>query len=146
MRQIDSIIIHCSATLTGRHFGIAEIERWHTLPPPRGNGWKAIGYHYVIEVDGTIQSGRRIEEAGAHVKGHNSRSVGICLVGGIDENQRPSASFTNQQWDSLTTLLKGLRTSFPAALIRGHNDYTNAKACPSFDVRSWCDANGIDPR
>ena len=78
MRPIDSIIIHCSATPEGKHFTAADIRRWH-----KAQGWSDIGYHYVILLDGTVQEGRPISQPGAHCKGMNARSIGICYIGGL---------------------------------------------------------------
>ena len=70
MRKIDKLIVHCSATQEGRNLDAAEINRWHLK-----RGWKGIGYHYVVLLDGTIEYGRNIYEQGAHVKNHNKISV-----------------------------------------------------------------------
>jgi N-acetylmuramoyl-L-alanine amidase len=81
MRKINRIFVHCSDTPTGRDVSAADIKRWHTDPKPKGNGWRDIGYSHVIRIDGTIELGRPVEQVGAHVAGHNSDSIGICLVG-----------------------------------------------------------------
>lgn len=79
MRKITEFIIHCSATREGQDVTAADIRRWHV----KGNGWKDIGYHFVIHLDGTIELGRPIAEVGAHCAGHNAESIGICYVGGL---------------------------------------------------------------
>ena len=83
MRRINEIIIHCSATPEGRNDTSADIRAWHTAPKPKGNGWKNIGYHFVVLLDGTIETGRAIENAGAHCTGHNRFSIGVCYIGGL---------------------------------------------------------------
>lgn len=82
MRKIKEIIIHCSATKEGRNFTVADIDRWH-----RERGMRCIGYHFVIYRDGSIHVGRAIEEVGAHCKGHNSISIGICYIGGLSKKK-----------------------------------------------------------
>ena len=90
MRKIDSIIVHCSATKAGQDFTAADIDRWH-----RERGFNGIGYHYVIRLDGRLEKGREIDLAGAHCKGWNERSVGICYIGGLDENGHPADTRRN---------------------------------------------------
>ena len=82
MRTISKIIVHCSATQENRDLDAAEINRWHLK-----RGWKGIGYHYVVLLDGTIEYGRNIYEQGAHVKNHNKGSIGICYIGGVEEER-----------------------------------------------------------
>ncbi len=78
MRKIKEIIIHCSATREGRNYTVADIDRWH-----RERGFFCIGYHFVIYRDGSIHVGRSVEEVGAHCKGHNTVSIGVCYIGGL---------------------------------------------------------------
>lgn len=132
MRKIDKIIIHCSATPPSMNVDAKEIDRWH-----RQRGFNKIGYHYVIKRDGEIEDGRPIEEVGAHVKGHNTGSIGICLVGGTEEGNpsRAQDNFTDAQWRSLRNLLRICRADYKKATIHGHNEFSSQKACPSFDVQ-----------
>ena len=92
MRKIKEIIIHCSATKEGRNFTVADIDRWH-----RERGMRCIGYHFVIYRDGSIHVGRAIEEVGAHCKGHNSISIGICYIGGLSKKGKPKDTRTRDQ-------------------------------------------------
>lgn len=78
MREINLIVVHCTYSRPSMDIGVEEIRKWHV----EGNSWTDIGYHYVIRRDGTIEDGRPIERPGAHVKGHNSNSIGIAWVGG----------------------------------------------------------------
>lgn len=133
MRQINTIVVHCSATRASQDIGAADIDRWHR----EGNGWSQIGYHYVVRRDGTVEPGRDIEKSGAHVRGHNSNSIGVCLVGGVAEDDVSVAedNFTGKQWEALTGLLRNLLASYPKAVIVGHNELDSGKECPSFDVQ-----------
>lgn len=143
MRAIEGIVVHCSATPAGKPFRAADIDRWH-----RAQGWNGIGYHFVIPLDGSIEPGRDLEKDGAHVAGHNARTIGICYVGGMDAGNRTAQDTLNEaQARALQLLLDALRMRWPGATIRGHRDYPDVKkACPSFDVRAWCRAQGIDPK
>jgi N-acetylmuramoyl-L-alanine amidase len=128
MRQIKEIIIHCSATPEGRNWTIKDIERDH-----KSKGYKKVCYHYVICLDGTIEKGRAESEVGAHCKGHNAKSIGICYVGGLDKNRRPKDTRTEAQRASMKRLVEELQERYPEAGIHGHNEFAN-KACPCFDV------------
>lgn len=140
MRQIESIVVHCSATSGGKPFRAVDIDKWH-----RQKGWDGIGYHYVIPLDGSIEPGRELEKAGAHVEGHNAKTIGICLIGGIGGDGKPANTFNDRQMDALELVLRGLRGRWPAANILGHRDFPKvAKACPSFDVREWCASRGLE--
>ena len=131
MRQITEIIVHCADTPEGRDVRADEIRRWHK----NERGWSDIGYHYVIDLDGTIEAGRDIETAGAHCTGHNAKSIGICYVGGCDAKMQPKDTRTDEQKASLLLLLKYLRQRYPQAKIYGHRDFAQ-KACPSFDAKN----------
>ena len=131
MRTINKIIVHCADTPEGRDVRAAEIKRWHT----KERGWNDIGYHYVIDLDGTIEPGRPIEVAGAHCTGHNADSIGICYIGGCDKDMKPKDTRTPEQKTALELLLKYLVAKYPGVKIYGHKDFAQ-KACPSFDAKT----------
>lgn len=168
---IRKIVIHCSATRNGQSLarnGLSAaqtIDSWH-----KQRGFKrleanrkafnpqlgSIGYHFVIDVDGTVETGRKEGEIGAHVKGHNMYSVGICLVGGITAEGKNDGKFTPAQWHALFDLLRRLEAKYPEAKICGHRDLSPdlngdgtitpnewVKDCPCFDVFSWLDSEEI---
>ena len=130
MRKIDKIIIHCTATREGVNVTPSQIKEWHLA-----RGFKTIGYHFVITLDGKIHVGREICDVGAHCKGQNKHSIGICYVGGLDENGKSKDTRTPEQKKSLLELLKRLKKDYPNATIHGHNEFAN-KDCPCFDVSS----------
>ena len=133
MRDITKIIIHCAATKPSMDIGANEIREWHIA-----RDWIDIGYHYVIRRNGTVEKGRDIMQAGAHAKGHNFTSIGICLVGGINEEGEPDDNFTLKQYNSLIQLVKFLEMTFPIDDVLGHRDLPDVnKQCPCFDVRAW---------
>lgn len=139
--RTEFIVIHCSATDDGVDIGAAEIDKWH-----RAKGWAMIGYHLVIRRDGTVEAGRALELTGAHVEGWNSKSVGVCLVGGVeaDDMNRARNNFTAAQWIALERVARQLRGRWPAAKICGHRDFPGVrKACPSFDVAEWLGRVGL---
>ena len=136
MRKISKIIIHCSATPEGKDYTVQQIRQWHTLPKPKGNGWKDIGYHFVIYRDGSIHPGRPVEQIGAHTSGHNASSIGICYIGGCAADcNTPKDTRTEAQRLALIKLVRELKASYPSATVHGHNEFA-AKACPSFNVQS----------
>lgn len=156
LRQIGTIVIHCADTPNGRPQTVEDIDSWH-----RANGWHrvdhwrvarqfnpqltSIGYHFVIYVDGTVHTGRHVDEIGAHVAGHNSQSLGICLVG--------KDKFAPAQWASLKKLVEQLRADIKAgnhkldAKVMGHYQFDTAikqgKLCPYFDVPAWFSAGMV---
>lgn len=128
MRKIDEIIIHCTATKEGVNVTPSQIKQWHLE-----RGFSDIGYHYVITIDGRIHPCRPDNKPGAHTKGHNKYSIGICYVGGLDPNGNPKDTRTDAQRDSLLRLLRQLKGIYRDATIHGHREFAN-KACPCFDV------------
>ena len=139
MRTINKIIIHCSATAEGKDFTVEDIRRWHV----KGNGWKDIGYHFVIYRDGSVHLGRKLEQAGAHTNGYNTNSIGIVYVGGCAADGKTAKDTrTPEQKRALLSLVKELKHQYPDATIHGHREFDN-KACPSFDVRKWVKENGL---
>lgn len=143
MRAINELILHCSATKASQDIGAKEIRNWHV----NGNKWYDIGYHYVIKRDGTLEKGRDDTKIGAHCSGHNAHSIGICLVGGLNEQGKVEDNFNKEQFDTLSTLIKDLRNKYETSsnhvFIEGHNTYA-AKACPVFDVTKFLKEYGID--
>lgn len=134
MRRIDKIILHCTATREGQDFSVEEIRQWHTSPP---RNWSDIGYHFLIRNDenGTIERGRPIGRAGAHVKGENATSIGIVYVGGVDKDLKAKDTMTACQEESFLKLVESLRLIFGEEIpVFGHNDFTDKKECPSFKV------------
>lgn len=141
MRKINEIIVHCTATRAGwwpnakTSAKVDEVRKWHLA-----RGWRDIGYHYLIDRDGTIAKGRPIEQTGAHVKGRNTGTIGIALFGGhgSSENDKFSDNFTPEQDAALRGLIADLRGKFGNMPVTGHNQYA-AKACPGFQVKAWLD-------
>ena len=130
MRNIDKIIIHCSATPEGKNFTVKQIDACH-----RQRGFNGIGYHFVIYLDGSVHVGRALAKAGAHCKGHNAHSVGVCYIGGVaSDGKTPKDTRTDAQKASLVKLITELRQQFPNASVHGHREFAN-KACPCFDAR-----------
>lgn len=138
-RPVDTIFVHCSATrpdwmerapLAQK---VAEITRWH-----KQRGWDTIGYHWIIDRDGTVVAGRPEKVPGAHVAKHNTGSIGICLVGGhgSSENDPFGKNFTPEQDAALRKLIDSIKSRTDIKRVRGHNEVA-AKACPGFSVKHW---------
>ena len=111
--------------------GVKEITDWHV----NGNGWSDIGYHWVIRRDGSLEAGRAEETAGAHAKGHNSNSIGVCMVGGMNEQGGSDCNFTISQYKALAGLINDLKNRYSGCKIIGHRDISK-KDCPCFDVKA----------
>jgi N-acetyl-anhydromuramyl-L-alanine amidase AmpD len=142
------LVFHCSATKGSLDIGVERIREWHI-----SKGWSDIGYHLVIRRDGRIEAGRHLDEVGAHVAGHNLHSIGVCMVGGLDEQGRSAENrpdfFTSQQWESAELVAKLLHRMYPGAQIVGHRDLSPdkngdgkiapgewLKSCPCFDAQN----------
>ena len=129
-RTIKEIIVHCSATAEGKDFTVANLDRWH-----RNRGFDCIGYHYVIYRDGSVHEGRDVDIVGAHCTYHNSHSIGVCYIGGLaSDGKAVRDTRTDEQKESLRSLLTELMRFYPSAKIYGHRDFAK-KACPSFDAK-----------
>lgn len=139
----DFIVWHCSATRPHQDIGAKEIDIMH-----KKRGWSGIGYHFVIRRNGVLEAGRALEDSGAHVRGYNHRSVGICMVGGISPEGVPTSNFTSEQWNTASVVQHFLETLYSKAETLGHRDLSSdrnqdgkitedewMKECPCFDVR-----------
>ncbi len=141
MRKITSVIVHCSATRPAQDIGGEEIDVWH-----KARGWSGCGYHYVIRRNAVLEYGRPISQIGAHVRGHNRWSIGICLIGGFESKATdlPEDHYTEGMLHKLVQLLTSLRLVLPDPFaIFGHNEFAN-KGCPGFDVQKWLIMKGAN--
>jgi len=151
MRKINKIVIHCSATRAGVPVTIADVTRWH-----KDRGFRTVGYHRFIRLNGLIEIGRADNDVGAGVFGHNSDSLHICYAGGLDAHGRPADTRTEPQLASMRVLARDLHRQYPDAEFMGHRDLSPdrdgdgvispqewLKACPCFDVRAWIASLGF---
>lgn len=142
MRRIDLIVIHCSATPPRVRLSPEELDGMH-----RRRGFDGCGYHYYIRRDGRICSMRPVEKVGAHARGFNAHSIGVCYEGGLDENGRNADTRTEAQKHSLRVLIRVLAADFGIRKVVGHRDLSPdlngngvvephewVKACPCFEV------------
>ena len=128
MEQIKFIVVHCSATTRGKNFTLRDIRKWHIA-----QGWRDVGYHYIVDLNGKVEKGREETEEGAHCYGHNKESIGVCYIGGLNASGKATDTRTDEQKAALRTLLKELKEKYPQAKIIGHNHFAN-KACPCFNA------------
>ncbi len=137
MRSIDSLIVHHSASpLTTT---TAQIARYHASRFRFG-----IGYARVIEAGGEVLDGRKIQRVGAHAKGSNTTSIGVCVVG---DNTVGGQHWTVAQNRSLEATIRYYLTLYPYLRIGGHRDTPGAATeCPGLDVATWCENRGISIR
>lgn len=155
-RHIDEIIVHCSANKEGKEVTSAQISAVHKARHfstyTRNGKTEYIGYHYLIHLDGSIEACRPISKAGVHASGHNTRSIGICYIGGLDARDTDGTMIkdtrTPAQKASLIKLIKELVVKYPTIKkIMGHRDtspdlngdgiispFEFIKGCPCFDA------------
>ena len=131
MRKINKIIIHCTATPEGRDVSIDEVRRWHV----EERGWRDVGYHFLVRLDGTVEEGRPIEMTGAHTRSHNWDSIGIAYAGGMSKDMtEPKDTRSDAQKDALVDLICQLHDCY-GGTVYGHRDFSE-KACPCFDAKT----------
>jgi N-acetyl-anhydromuramyl-L-alanine amidase AmpD len=132
--DIKFIVVHAADTKPSMDIGVKEIREWHT----KERGWSDIGYHFVIRRNGDLENGRDLSRSGAHVRGYNSVSWGICMVGGMAENGSPDCNYTKIQYATLELILTELSEKAPLATIAGHRDFDGVtKTCPNFNVKEF---------
>lgn len=138
--QVQYLVIHCAATPPSADVGAKDIDRWH-----REQGYFSIGYHKVIRRNGVIEDGRPLDQPGAHARGYNHKSIGVCLVGGVAADKKtPDNNFTAEQMAALERLVRELKAQYPKARIVGHGQLPGVnKACPSFDAIGWAKERGL---
>jgi len=130
-QDIELLVVHCSDTPDTKDIGASEIHKMHL-----GFGWNGVGYHKVIRRNGKVENGRPEFWIGAHVKGINNKSLGVCLIGNMN--------FTKEQFSSLKIVLQRWKKKYPFATILGHCDSTKTdKTCPNFNVAKWCQENKL---
>lgn len=112
-------------------FKALDIDKWH-----KQRGFKKIGYHYVVMLNGEIETGRKPDEIGAHCEGHNADSIGVCYVGGLNVYGRTADTRTKPQKVALQHLVETLKAQYPDAIVYGHNDFDKGKSCPCFDAKT----------
>lgn len=145
IRAVDFLIVHCADTYDSMDIGVIDIDRWH-----KERGWAGVGYHFVIRRNGVVEKGRPETIPGAHARGVNHLSLGICMVGGKADKGHSEDNFTPQQWNSLRVLVQELIDRYPsitdengAPRVVGHRDVDDRKQCPSFDVGAWLAREGF---
>ena len=144
MREINLIVVHCSATRADRDFTENDLEVCH-----RHRGFNGAGYHFYIRKKGDIKNTRPLEKPGAHALGYNAHSIGICYEGGLDVRYRPADTRTEWQKHSLRVLIRTLLMDYPGCRVCGHRDLSPdrngdgrispeewVKECPCFEVTS----------
>ena len=142
-RPMHTIVVHCSATRENKDYNKEDIKKWHLQ-----RGFKDVGYHFIIKIDGTIEIGRPLNQVGAHVTNNNTGSIGICYIGGLDSNGKSKDTRTDEQKESLLNLITLLKDNINIKEIKGHRDYSKdlngngkidkfeyIKDCPCFEVK-----------
>lgn len=128
MREINKIIVHCTATPYTMVVTAKMVDAWH-----RERGWSGIGYHYLVLLDGTVEVGRPEWKIGSHCKGYNGHSIGIAYAGGLDASGHSADTRTPGQKEALRKLIARLREKYGPIPVYGHSDFAE-KDCPCFDA------------
>ena len=133
MRKINKIIVHCTATAEGKDYSVDTIRKWHLK-----RGWRDVGYHFLIQRDGTVDEGRPIEQSGAHTKGNNFDSIGLAYVGGVEAKKKDGKwiakdTRTDEQKEAMLDLICQLHDTY-GGVVYGHRDFSR-KSCPCFDAK-----------
>ena len=128
----DSIIIHCTDTPHTMSVTVEMLHKWHVVE----NKWSAIGYAYFIDQSGDVHKCRDLDgdgdvedEVGAHARGFNRGSIGVCIEG--------RGEYSDEQFNSLRYLVSDIasRHGIKQENIQGHNYYDKSKLCPMFNVQ-----------
>lgn len=143
------ITVHCSATKPNANFSVDKLRKVHVDQ----YGWSDIGYHFYITVDGKVNPCRSLGRNGAHVRGHNTDNIGICLEGGINNDTgKPDNTFNHIQLDALRYLITELQDKYGISNedVKGHRDWSpdlngdgtiqaseRIKECPCFEVKDF---------
>jgi len=136
MRNINLIVIHCSATRCNQRYLVSQLSNDHNA---RFHN-KGIGYHYYIERDGKLHNTRDEAEIGMHALHYNAHSIGICYEGGLDKKGTPADTRTPAQRTTLLSLLCKLTSAYPTAQIMGHSELQGVhKDCPCFSCQEYRD-------
>ena len=132
MKDVRFIVVHCTDTRVGQKVTMKDIRDWHLA-----RNFADIGYHWVIDQQGRILKGRDEQLAGAHVRHYNQHAIGVCYIGGKNDQGQRADTRTPQQKAALWFLLKELKAHYPQAKITGHRDFPNvSKLCPCFDAQT----------
>ena len=132
IKNIKLLVVHCSDTKDSNNLSALDIHEMHLK-----FGWDGIGYHKIINRSGKVENGRPEYWIGAHVKGKNRSSIGVCYIGGMDRNMKNWIDTrTEAQKKSLIELIKDLQKKYPGSIVYGHRDFTSKKPCPSFDAKN----------
>ncbi len=145
MRDVNLVVIHCSATKEGIDYDVKTIRKWHMDQ----RGFRDIGYHFLVHLDGRIERGRPWDQPGAHAKGYNNNSIGICYAGGLDYRSKPKDTRTVAQIHSLRAAVEIIKAMYPLIEVVGHRDLSVdlngdglitesewMKQCPCFEVKT----------
>ena len=106
-----------------------KVEAWHEYKafPISSLGFYC-GYHFLIEKNGLVINARRLEDEGAHTKGHNFESIGIGLAGNFDF-EIP----TIEQLNALDKLAAEITLTLknPNMIVKYHWDFADTH-CPGY--------------
>jgi N-acetylmuramoyl-L-alanine amidase len=154
MGQLKYLMIHCTATPEGKLYTGEQIRKMHCDPPPRGRGWKQVGYSDIIHQDGVVEnlvtydndSTIQPREITNGSVGRNSETRHVAYIGGVTVNGKHAKDTrTIEQYHALKDYVYSFLEMEPDGIVMGHNQVAS-KACPSFDVPKWLAEIGVQKR
>lgn len=152
--KLKFLVIHCTATPEGREVTSDQIRHWHLDPPPKGRGWKQVGYTDLIHLNGGVErmvannedSNVDPWEITNGAVGINGQSRHVVYAGGLtSDGKSPKDTRTLSQKVAMIKYVREFVIKNPEVLVAGHNQFAQ-KACPSFNVPVWLKAIGINSK
>lgn len=145
-KELQLLMLHATDTPAGRKVTAADIRAWHTLPKPKGNGWRQVGYSDMVHLDGTVENlvpynqDNIVDpwEITNGAAGYNAVARHIVYVGGKGGDTR-----TEAQKEALKRYVLAFIKQHPQVKVCGHYQFNKGKTCPSFDVVEWCREIGV---
>lgn len=144
MAKIQRIVVHCTATPAGQEVTKNGLIKWFLSEPPFGLGWRHLGYHFLVKLDGTIEQLQPLNldgwiddtEIANGAKGFNASSIHVAYAGGLKADKvTPADTRTPAQKKALRKLIEELKKTYHVTEVVGHRDLPAVKkACPCFDV------------
>ncbi len=125
LKCVDAIALHHMASPTA---DIYEVQNWHL-----NAGWRAFGYGYWVDFDGTVYEGRGYDYVGAGVENQNDHIISIGFAGNYQsglEGIPLSPPVSDTQFNAGVELIAWIRGRVPSIVrVDGHRAFM-ATACP----------------
>lgn len=128
-RKITKAFAHCTGTRANAK--VESIIRYWK----QNLGWKSPGYHIIVDQEGKWTYLQDFNVPSNGVLGHNTTSVHISYIGGLNSSGRDEDTRTAAQIEVMEAFFVGWKKRIPTIQIFGHKDMAK-KACPCFDAKN----------